>query len=92
MSTKKQLSLLLILLGFLLLGSVVLATPTATSIERYVIGGGGGNAEAGDYILAGTIGQAVVGANSAAPFELCSGFWCGADATHHLYLPLVLKN
>jgi len=42
--------------------------------------------------LDGTIGQAMVGVVSSAPYELCSGFWCGTAAQYRVYLPLVLRN
>ena len=94
MKTKKQSILVLILLGGLFLAGVVRAAPPAT-LERYVIGSGGGHTEAGSYTLDGTIGQAVVGVDIASPFELCSGFWCGLDAedtSHIFYLPIIMKQ
>lgn len=62
------------------------------TIDWFVIGGGGGHAEAAPYALDGTIGQAMVGVVSSASYELCSGFWCGAAAQYRVYLPLVLRN
>ena len=61
MKTQWQITIVLILLGGLVLIGVVLAAPVATTLERYVIGGGGGHTEAGIFSLDGTIGQAVVG-------------------------------
>ncbi len=97
MNTQKRITLALVLLGGLLLASVVLAAPTAPTLDRYVIGGGGGLTEVGIYTLEGTIGQALVGANSTAPFDLCSGFWCGLDVdytpfSYYISLPLVLRQ
>jgi hypothetical protein len=80
----------------LLLAGVVLAQ-SMPSIDRWVIGGGGGHTENGNYSLDGTIGQAVAGVTGNAPYGLCTGFWCGAEAAvppegHPIYLPLVVRN
>lgn len=85
----KRITILLAVLGLLLLAATVLASQSPV-IERYVIGGGGGHAEASQYILEGTIGQAVVGADGDATHQLCSGFWC--KPVYQVYLPLVFKN
>ena len=96
MDTQKKVALLLVLLGILCLVGVVLAAPTASALERYVIGSGGGHTDAGIVSIDSTIGQAVTGAGSAGPFDLCSGFWCspgqqGIPPSHHLYLPLARR-
>jgi len=92
MNTRKRKILILALVGSLFVVSVVLAAPAATNLDRAVIGGGGGHSEVGIYSLDGTIGQAVAGAQNSAPFQLCSGFWCGLGATaEDIYLPLVQK-
>ena len=80
-----------IFLGSVLLAGAVLANGT-TSIERHVIGGGGGHAEAGGVMLDGAFGQPVVGIASNSSDELCSGFWCGVGVEYAVYLPLVLKT
>ena len=71
-----------------------LAVPTATTVERWVIAAGGGHAEAAPYAMDSTIGQAVVGMASAAPYGICSGFRCGmrAPLEARVFLPLVLRN
>jgi len=89
MNAQNRITLLLALFSSLFLVSVVLATPAAPTLDRTVIGGGGGHAEAGILTLDATIGQALVGIESAAPFDLCSGFWCG-EGTMSVYLPLIL--
>jgi hypothetical protein len=65
------------------------ASPTQT-LERWVIGGGGGHAQSADghYTLNATVGQPVAGIASA---DVCSGFWCGLGGQYSVYLPLVLK-
>ena len=93
MKTQRRSIVILILLSGLLLGGAVLAAPVANTLERYVIGGGGGQTQAGTYTLQGTLGQAVTGTNSRTPFDLCSGYWCGLGAefippSHFVYLPL----
>jgi hypothetical protein len=90
--TRTALVLVLALCAVLLLIGAILAATTATTLEQYVIGGGGGRMESGVYSLEGTIGQPVVGTDNAAPFDLCSGFWCGVDATSTVYLPVVVKS
>jgi hypothetical protein len=92
METQRRMTFVLALLGCLFIVGAVLAAPTAATLDRYVIGGGGGHTEAGIYTLDGTIGQVVVGLDSASPLDLCSGFWCGAMTGHHVYLPLVVRH
>jgi hypothetical protein len=86
----------LALLGSLLLVTAVLAAPTATTVDRYVIGGGGGDAGVGVLALSGTIGQPVVGGVGNDPYELGSGFWGGmgmvAVAPYQIYLPVVTRS
>ena len=78
------------LLGLALGIAQAQGTPT---IWWFIIGSGGGYAEAGDYALDATIGQAVVGVASNDGYELCAGFWCGAAAVgYRIYLPLVVRN
>jgi hypothetical protein len=93
MNTPKRKILALILLFSLFLVSVVLASPLATGVDRYVISSGGGHAEAGIYSLDSSIGQTVVGVDSAGSFELCAGFWCLPESfsSSTVYLPLVIK-
>jgi hypothetical protein len=80
-----------VLLCSVLLVGTALAAGTP-SIERHVIGGGGGHAEVGAVALDGTIGQPVVGIASNRPYELCAGFWCGVEVAHVTYLPIVMRN
>jgi hypothetical protein len=66
-------------------------TPTALTMQKHVIGGGGGRSEAGSFVLNGTAGQAVAGTASNAPYELGAGFWYGMGR-YEIYLPLVLRQ
>ncbi len=77
MRTKTWIGIVLSLLGGLVLVGVVLAAPTATGIERWVMAGGGGLAEAASYALDGTIGQPVVGGIGNGSTEIGAGFWGG---------------
>lgn len=74
----------------LLLAGTVLASAAGPDIPRYVIGGGGGYSEAGNFALDATAGQAVAGAVSARGFDLCTGFWC-RTGEYRVRLPLVLR-
>ena len=77
------------LAGLLLLADAALAGG-GYEMRSFVIGGGGGHGEAGDYVLDGTVGQPVTGLVEAAPYELSSGFWCGCSS-YEAFLPLVLR-
>ena len=81
-------ALAVVLFSSLLLTGLVLAQGV---VDWDVTGGGGGHAEAGIYSLDGTIGQAIAGKISNTPYELCSGFWCGAVTDYKVYLPIVVK-
>ena len=88
-------TIILFLLALSLLAGVALAAPPpGHEILRHVIGGGGGRVEQGIYTLDYTIGQPVVGTDSAGTLGLCSGFWCGEAAAtqYRIYLPLVLRG
>ena len=90
----KRTVILLALVAFLLLTGVALANGTPI-IDWWVIGGGGGHAEAGIYTLDATIGQAVAGVATDGGSELCTGFWCGtavAAVEYNIYLPLIVRN
>jgi hypothetical protein len=97
MKMQRRSIVILILLSGLVLVGAVLAAPVATTLERYVIGSGGGQTQAGTYTLQGTLGQPVVGTNSRTPYDLCSGYWCGLGAefippSHYVYLPLGIHH
>jgi hypothetical protein len=61
-------------------------------MERSVWAAGGERVAAGDYIVAGTIGEAVVAAPACAG-AVCAGagFWSDAGATSSLYLPVIRR-
>ncbi|MBN1977625.1 MAG: hypothetical protein JW918_09515 [Anaerolineae bacterium] len=87
-------ALALSILAVLLLSTTALSAssaPAAVEMQRYVIAGGGGRSEAGDYVLHGAAGQPVAGTTANPPYDLCAGFWCGAGI-YTSYLPLALHN
>ncbi len=76
MNKREAFALYAALLCGLALAGFVWANGTP-NINWWVIGGGGGHAEAGSYALDATIGQPVVGRVANSTYGLCSGFWCG---------------
>jgi hypothetical protein len=96
MNRHTQMAVVLALLGCLLLGSLALAAPTATTLPRWVLPGGGDLIETAPYSLHGTIGQSVVGPIGSGSTEIGAGFWGGVGATggagYHIYLPVVQCN
>jgi hypothetical protein len=83
--------LLLLSTMAVLLLAATLAPGDGLTLERVVIGGGGGHAEGNGYVVDATIGQAVVAVTDAEPYELCVGFWC-AQSPYELYIPLLLRE
>ena len=73
------------------------ATPEASSssfeLSWWTVDGSGGASSGGDYSLAGTAGQAEVGAlMRGGAYELAGGFWgVGRQAGYGVYLPVVLR-
>lgn len=68
----------------------VLAAGTK-EINWYVIAGGGGPAESGNYTLNSTIGQPFVGMYTANDYDLCSGFWCMTLQWVKIFLPIIFR-
>lgn len=85
----RKTSILIALIALPLIAATALA-PTAITMQKHVIGGGGGHSEVGSFILNSTVGQAVVGTVSNTPYDLCAGFWCGLGE-YKVYLPLILR-
>jgi hypothetical protein len=61
------------------------------SIERQVIGSGGGFTQSGKFSINGTIGQPVAGMISIPLREIQSGFWNGSIPTYEIFLPSIMK-
>lgn len=87
----KRTAVALALVALALLAGSVAAT-NGLDIPRHVIGNGSEPAEAGAFEVQSSIGQMSVGAVNAAPYEVCSGFWCMAKWRYRIYVPLVLKE
>ena len=54
-------------------------------------GGGGGRAGSTNYAVNLTVGQSATGASSSANYEAGLGYWHGAVAQHHIYLPVIAR-
>jgi hypothetical protein len=91
MNKRKAMVWIVLLLACALVATGVVAAPAATTLDRWVICGGGGHVEAAGRTLYGTIGQPVVGSVQNAGYELSAGF-LGGLANHRVYLPLVFRN
>ena len=90
MGQLRKTGILAALAMLLLLTNAALAA-YGYEISPWVIGGGGGHSEMGDYVLDSTVGQPVTGGVDATPYGLRAGFWCGAGE-YRIYLPLVLRT
>jgi hypothetical protein len=82
---------LLVLAALLLSASAALAQAGYDLSWRTIAAGGGW--QNGDYTLMAAAGQPLAGPLAGGVgYALCSGFWCGAAVSHHVYLPLVLRH
>ena len=88
---KKAMLLAVALLSCLLVVGFAQAYRTPAA-DWWVIGGGGGHLATAPYTLDGTVSQAVVGTVRQVPYDLCAGFWCGAEGIYRVYLPLVIRQ
>jgi len=87
--------MLLALLVFLLLAGVALAMESDNyRLDWFtpLTGGGGGAASSANYGVNFTVDQSATGASSSTNYGGCLGYWCGWEAGHNIYLPLVLRN
>ncbi len=93
---KRRLGLILLAPCALLLLTLGLAVAAAMpSVDWRVLGSGGEHVESGAYAVDYTLGQPVVGANSSGVYDLCVGFWCGAEIgapDYPIYLPVLSKS
>lgn len=83
---------ILIVLAVLPLVAATTLAPTALTMHKYVIGGGGGHSEASSFVLDATLGQAIVESGSGGDGQLTlgGGFW--SEPLFKIYLPLVLRQ
>jgi hypothetical protein len=80
---------LLIVCALLLMGSGWKAI-TSTSVNWYVLSGGGGKVTNGALVLEGSTGQSVTGGINKDSTELCAGYWCGSEEIYEYIYPLYL--
>ena len=79
------------LLSCLLIAAGVLVGDT-TGIDRWVIGGGGGEASGGGVSLDASLGEPIVGISSGGSIALEAGFWTGSGGgTNQAFLPLLSR-
>jgi hypothetical protein len=93
--SRKRPSGYALLLGLLILAlatGVLYATASSSNLDWWFLGGSGGRFSSGGHVLEGTLGQPVVGPATSGSNSLCAGFWCGAQGTYSLYLPLIVKE
>ncbi len=92
---RKTILLLVLLILLLVLGSAIQAAPSAYSILRWTVDGGGKFSCGGTYRVSGTIGQPDAGSHSGGSYTIVGGFWGGAglmDCQYDVHLPISLKN
>ncbi len=90
----KRATILLALAGLLLLSTVALAMSSGNyALDWFTpLTGTGGAASSTHYAADFTVGQAVAGDFTGGSYGACLGYWCGAEAQHQIYLPLILRN
>ena len=87
----------LVLAGLILATLVLAGSAWAMDSAHYRLDwfvpltGTGGAATSTHYAAGYTVGQSVSGRFIGAEEGACLGFWC-AEATHRLFLPVVLRN
>jgi hypothetical protein len=91
MNKKHRVMQIVILVTLLLTVTGAALAGGGDGVRWSVIGGGGGNTELGDYRMESTIGQGIVGLTSLGDYNLCAGFWCGAESIIKIFMPLI-KN
>ncbi len=89
--TLWMLALLLVVVSLAAASVAAASAPTAFSLPRSVLGGGGGHAAGGVFTLDSTAAQGVAGLLWGGVYQACNGFWCGLGR-YGAYLPLVLRG
>lgn len=93
---KKYLLVIIVSAAVLSLGMAYAQSGGGYDLSWWTIDGGGGQAAAGNYVLAGSIGQPVAGVSQSGGMVLASGFWvdAGPESTPsgpRIFLPLLRK-
>ncbi len=92
MKTGKPLTLLLVFVVLLALGSVVAGSPGSHTLAPDVVASGGQAASSASYSFVSTLGQPVIAQGSSASYATCGGYWCQIPASYKVWLSVVLKN
>ena len=74
-------------------GVVMAMSSTNYQLDWFVpLTGSGGAMDSTHYAANITLGQSAIGTADSANDSVCLGYWCGADVTYTVYLPLILRN
>lgn len=91
----RRIILLLSLAALLLLTNSALAMfSTSYHLDWFtpMTTGGGGPASSTNYAVNVSIGQTAISASGSADYVIGLGYWYGAAAQYHIYLPLILRQ
>ena len=86
------------LAGVILIAMLVTGAVLAMNSDNYRLGwfvpstGSGGSASSTNYAAEFTVGQTAVGNTDNASYDLCLGYWCGAEVGHLVELPMILRE
>lgn len=92
---KRTLTPVFLVAALSLVASTVLAqSGSGYEVSWWTVDGGGRQMSAGEYTLAGTVGQPDANVLTGGSYTLAGGFWSGGAVTicHDVYLPLVLRS
>jgi hypothetical protein len=95
MNKRYVAALIVLFLGLALVfaTATVLAQGTSSTINWWVIAGGGEPIQSGNVSINDTLGQPVIGPSSGGNVSLTAGYWYGpvSEPSHIYYLPIILK-
>ena len=74
-----------------LMSAVIVFAVVDTSVDWWVLSGGGAPSSADGITMNGTLGQPVVGQSSSGDVSLGAGYWT-RDMEYAVYVPLVMRN
>ena len=94
MKTSKRVLLAALLGALLILALSAGAAPTdgGPTIERWLLGSGGGPTGNGAIALNGSFGQPIIGSSTHNDVAMQAGFWQKTVAGYDIYLPLTLRG
>jgi hypothetical protein len=93
-SKKKFFLAMLLVLLFSLAAFIVVSAQVSDGFDLswYVVSGGGGNSESGDYVLSSTVGQTAAGESTSGGIIQTHGFWQTFVDTVRTLLPIAVKH